>query len=393
MTSADNPATGAGQSSLSVDVLVIGGGVMGLRAAVAAARRGARVLLVDAGRIGGAASNGQIGALMAHRPDKWNAKKQFQFEALVALEADIAALEAETGLSAGYRRSGRLIPLPKPHLRDLALGHGRDAEAVWVAGERRFQWHVLDHAPAGLTLSQGAGAHGFALDTLAARAAPRRVTALLHAWLKAQARVQIVENCPVRTIDPAGLATLADGCQVRFGHAIIAAGHAAFPMFSALSTGLVQPLGQPVKGQSAFLKAELDPDMPVIFSDGIYVIAHEDGLVAVGSTSENSFDDPVGCDGQLDAVIAKAAAIMPALEGAPVVERWAGLRPKAIGRDPMVGPHPEHLRIIAMMGGFKVSFGLAHLLAEQALAAIEGRPLTMPEDYLPARHLTLAQSA
>ncbi|WP_455872970.1 hypothetical protein [Rhizobium yanglingense] len=34
-----------------------------------------------------------------------------------ALETEIAAIEAATGLSTGYRRSGRIIPLPKPHLR------------------------------------------------------------------------------------------------------------------------------------------------------------------------------------------------------------------------------------------------------------------------------------
>ncbi len=55
---------------------------------------------------------------------------------------------------------------------------------------------------------------------------------------------------------------------------------------------------------------------------------------------------------------------------APVVERWAGLRPKAIGREPMVGRHPGHPNVSLMAGGFKVSFGLAHELARTVLDEI-----------------------
>jgi glycine oxidase len=58
----------------------------------------------------------------------------------------------------------------------------------------------------------------------------------------------------------------------------------------------------------------------------------------------------------------------------------------------MVGPHPDHPRIIAMAGGFKVSFGLAHLLAKSALAAVKGNVLPVPESFLTASHIALAES-
>ena len=70
---------------------------MGLWAAVHAERLGIQTLLVDAGRFGQGASGGLLGALMPHMPDKWSVKKQFQFDALVSLEKEIAALEAATG--------------------------------------------------------------------------------------------------------------------------------------------------------------------------------------------------------------------------------------------------------------------------------------------------------
>jgi glycine oxidase len=47
-------------------------------------------------------------------------------------------------------------------------------------------------------------------------------------------------------------------------------------------------LGGPVKGQAALLDADAPADLPLVYHDGVYVIAHDDGHVAVGSTSENA---------------------------------------------------------------------------------------------------------
>src|SRR5690606_32009699 len=120
------------------------GGVMGLWGAVQAARAGLSVVLIDAGEVGSGASGGLLGALFPWMPDRWDAKKQYQFDALVSLPHEIARLEEETGLSAGFRRVGRIVPLPKAHLRDIALRHQRDAGVNWHQGGHRFQWHVRD---------------------------------------------------------------------------------------------------------------------------------------------------------------------------------------------------------------------------------------------------------
>ena len=72
------------------------------------------------------------------------------------------------------------------------------------------------------------------------------------------------------------------------------------------------------------------------------------------------------------------------------MERWAGLRPKAIDRDPMVGPHPDHPKVIALTGGFKVSFGLAHKLAEVALRSVYGEEMQLPDSFALQSHLAAA---
>ena len=365
---------------------------MGLWAAVHAERRGINTIIADAGSLGGGASGGLLGALMPHMPDRWSDKKQFQFDALVRLEAEIATLEAETGLSAGYTRSGRLIPLPKPHLAKIARGHSEDAERHWHAGDCRFHWHVLDRLPVDGWIEASAGESGFVHDTLAARVAPRSLIAVLIAFLRRANHVRIIEHAAVSDFDPErGIAEI--GSQaVAFGCCIIAAGHQSFPLLEGLTPGLKQPLGQAVKGQAALLKADIDPALPTIFLDGLYVVAHEGGHAAIGSTSENRFDDPTSTDAQLDALIEAARAIVPALRSAPVVERWAGLRPKAIDRDPMIGRHPDHSRLIALTGGFKVSFGLAHRLAKAAIciASDETHEYSLPQSFAISSHIKVA---
>ncbi|WP_037076613.1 NAD(P)/FAD-dependent oxidoreductase [Neorhizobium vignae] len=394
MGHADNPAGSGGQSHVlpaSADLVILGGGVMGLWAAVKAERLGIRTVLVDSGRLGQGASGGLLGALMPHMPDKWNDKKQFQFDALLSLEDEIIELEAETGVVCGYRRSGRLIPLPKPHLRKIALGHSADAEACWRRGDRRFHWHVLDRPPQKGWPDASFAAAGLVHDTFAARLSPRGLVAALVAYLRTAGNVRIVEGLEAEAIDPSGNRIIfRNGETVAFGHCIVSAGHGSFSLLHGISPPLKHPLGQPVKGQAALLKADIDPALPVIFLNGLYVVAHEGGHVAVGSTSEDVFDDPSSTDSQLDELIARARALVPALARAPVVERWAGLRPKAIDRDPMVGAHPDHARVITLTGGFKVSFGIAHRLADAALNALNGREMRLPASFTLASHLAVA---
>ena len=390
MPTAVNPAKPAGQSSAAL--LIVGGGIMGLWAAVHAERRGIDTLLIDAGRLGHGASGGVLGALMPYMPDRWDNKKQFQLESLVALEDDIAELALETGLSAGYRRSGRLIPLPKPHLRRIAEGHSRDADTHWREKGRQFHWNVIDEPGAGW-IDPSSGESGFVHDTLAARVAPRGLIAVLSAFLQRARHVRIVEGVALLGLEPAlGLART-DAGDIRFGHCIMSAGHSSFPLLGKLTADLQKPLGQAVKGQAARLKADVDPDLPVIFRDGLYIVPHEGGHVAVGSTSENHFDAPLSTDGLLDALLDAVRIMVPALARADVVERWAGLRPKAIDRDPMVGCHPDHPSVIALTGGFKITFGLAHRLAAIAVGEISGQALfasRMPESFTLTSHIRVA---
>ncbi|MCO5730544.1 FAD-binding oxidoreductase [Rhizobium sp. SSA_523] len=392
MAQADSFPAASGQSKAlprSVDLLIVGAGIMGLWAAVKAERLGLSALLVEQKQPAAGASGGVLGALMAHMPDQWNDKKQFQLDSLVLLETEIALLEAQTGLSAAYRRCGRLIPLPKAHLRPLAEARQIAAEENWKVGSRRFAWQVAERSADPRWLSDAACASGVIVDQLAARISPRALTAALVAAVDAGRQVRRLDGVGLRRLMPRKAET-ADGQVIAFGHAIIAAGVSSFDLLAQLGPAPTRPLGMAVKGQAACLKAEVDPALPLIFLNGLYLVAHEDGQVAIGSTSEDRFDAPFATDGQLDALIKRARALSPALEDAPVTERWAGLRPKAIDREPMIGPHPDAPQVHALTGGFKVSFGLAHRLADAVLAQIVGEVLPVPDAFLLSHHLKVA---
>ena len=141
----------------------------------------------------------------------------------------------------------------------------------------------------------------------------------------------------------------------------------------ALSQALGKTVGTGIKGQSLTLRYNA-ADRPQLFVDGLHIVPHADGTVAIGSTSERSFDDPAGIDSQCDALHARAVAALPLLAGAPVVERWAGVRPRARSRAPMLGPWPGRPGHYIANGGFKIGFGMAPKVAEvMADLVLDGR--------------------
>ncbi|WP_176085379.1 FAD-binding oxidoreductase [Martelella sp. HB161492] len=375
-------------SKITADLVIVGGGVMGLWAAYHAEKAGIETLLVDAGMPGQGASNGLVGVLMAYMPDLWDEKKRFQFDALLRLEGDLARLSAETGVETSYRRSGRIMPINSERQRNTALARQQEARINWKAGDRQFRFDVLEDTPVVGWPAARTDRFGYIFDDLAAHVFPRDVVAALLAFLAGARHVRIMPGIRVSAIDAAGHAIrLNDGGTIGFGSVIIAAGTGAFPLMQPHLAPEGRSLGRGVKGQAALMAADLDPALPILYDEGLYVVAHSGGRVAIGSTSEDRFDDPSSTDMQLEALIAAARLIVPQLAEAPVVERWAGLRPRAIARDPVVGALPGLDHVIALAGGFKTSFGLAHVLAEYAVLAATGNvSVALPLKFHPQIH-------
>jgi glycine oxidase len=334
----------------TADVTVMGAGIFGLSIAWECARRGARVAVMERARVGAGSSGGIVGALAPHVPEQWNPKKAFQLDSLLMAPEFWAGVAEADGVDPGYARTGRLQPVADPAALDLARSRSIGAAALW-RGEAI--WEVVGVANDGW---QPAVACGFAIhDTLSARLHPRHAAEALVAAIRARG----------------GSVTVGADTPTGAGPVIWATGAAGL---AALGADLGRDIGGAVKGQAALFACPGYEMQPQLFVDGVHIVPHGDGTVAVGSTSERSFDAPDTVDEGLDAVISKARAACPALASAPVIERWAGLRPRAKSRAPMLGGWPGRTGAFIANGGFKIGFGMApKVAAVMADLVLEGR--------------------
>ncbi|WP_223228138.1 NAD(P)/FAD-dependent oxidoreductase [Lutimaribacter pacificus] len=320
-----------------VDVTVRGAGIFGLSIAWACMERGASVRVVDPHGPGAGSSGGLVGALAPHVPENWNDKKAFQLDSLLMAETFWAGVAAAGGADPGYARTGRLQPVMDARGLELAQERAKGAQALW---QNRAVWEVKravsvgDWAP---TSPSGWLIH----DTLSARMHPRRACAALVAALQAR-----------------GAGIVAEAADE--GVVIWATGVAGL---EAISRATGTTFGNGVKGQAALLRLDRR-DAPQLFADGVHIVPHADGTVAVGSTSERDYDAPGTTDAQLDTVLDKARAAVPALRDAPVIERWAGVRPRSKSRAPVLGVHPLRPGQFIANGGFKIGFGMAPKVAQ-----------------------------
>jgi glycine/D-amino acid oxidase-like deaminating enzyme len=141
-----------------------------------------------------------------------------------------------------------------------------------------------------------------------------------------------------------------------------------------------QFIGDGVKGQAALLAHDAAGEAQ-IFVYGLHIIPHLDGTVAIGSTSEREFETSDNTDAQLDALIERAVVAMPILRGAKVLKRWAGVRPRAASRAPLLGAWPGRDNHFVANGGFKIGFGMAPKSAVAICDLILENTDTIPESF------------
>lgn len=318
-----------------MDVTIRGGGVFGLAIGWECLRRGAKVRLIEALAIGAGASGGIVGALAPHVPESWNAKKAFQLDALLMADGFWRGVEAAGGLSTGYARTGRLQAVALGG-EAMAAARSQTAGTLW---QGKAQWSV-EPAQGGW---EPVSASGLLIrDTLSARIHPRRACLALAAAFVAQG----------------GDLVLGDG--VDSGAVVWATGTAGL---ADLSAAFGQPVGSGEKGQALALAFDA-AGLPQIQGDGVHIVPHDDGTVAVGSTSERQYQSATATDPLLDALHQRAMALVPVLADAKVVARWAGLRPRATTRAPLLGEWPGRTGHFIANGGFKIGFGIAPKVAE-----------------------------
>ncbi|MCW1093513.1 MULTISPECIES: glycine oxidase ThiO [Streptomyces] len=331
------------RTSRTPDVLVVGGGIIGLVTAWRAARRGLVTALVDPEPGGGAA---QVAAGMLAAVTELH----YGEETLLALNLASARRYPEfaaeltelTGHDLGYRRCGTLAVAldadDRAHLRELhALQQRSGLESEWLSGRecRRLEPMLAPGVRGGLRVD---GDHQ--ID-------PRR---LAHALLAACEREGVVlhrvwaERLTVGRGERATGVVTADGTALEAGQVVLAGGS-----LSGRLTGVpeaVLPPVRPVKGQVlrlAMPRTGVGAPLlnrtvrAVVRGNHVYLVPRESGELVVGATSEELGWDTTVTAGGVYELLRDAHELVPGITELPLTETRAGLRPGSPDNAPLLG--------------------------------------------------------
>ena len=323
------------------DVLVVGGGIIGLVTAWRAAQRGFATAVLDPEPGGGAA---QVAAGMLAAVTELHYGEQ----TLLALNLasahrspDFAAeLTDLTGLDLGYRRCGTLAVAldadDRAHLRELhALQHQSGLDSEWLSGRecRRLEPMLAPGVRGGLRVD---GDHQVDPRRLAGAlvAACERAGVVFHrAW---------AERLTVARDRATGVVTREDE-TLGADQVVLAAGS-----LSGQLTGVpddVLPPVRPVKGQvlrltvperyAPFLSRTV---RAVVRGSQVYLVPRENGELVVGATSEELGWDTTVTAGGVYELLRDAHELVPGITELPLTETRAGLRPGSPDNAPLLGP-------------------------------------------------------
>ncbi len=357
------------------DVLILGGGVIGLSTAYFLGRAGARVAVVDKGDFGQEASWAGAGILPGGNPKRANSALGRLRAHSIALFPDISAeLRERTGIDNGYLRCGGLElrrsgdALEKQRVENLAReerGERLHCEVLDGPQLRALEPALSEELPGAVHFPEMAQVRN-----------PRHLKALIAGC--AALGVQLRPGCPAYGLVQTGERVTAVRTPEGLLHAdrfLIAAG--------AWSDMLVQLAGwrteiRPVRGQIAMLTAQPPLLRRVLLAGDHYLVPRPDGRVLVGSTEEDVGFDKRTTAEAIQGLITLAIRLAPGLAGAQVERCWAGLRPGSPDGRPFVGPVPGCANLYVAAGHFRsgimLSLGTALVMTELLL----GREPTVP---------------
>ncbi len=340
------------------EVVIVGGGVIGLAVAWRVAQRGARVTVLDARREGAAwpVSAGMLAPV---------AEAVFGEDDLLALGLESARrwpgfadeLAAASGADPGYRRCGTLVVA-----RDRDEAEALDREAAYRR-DRDLPVERLLPSEALRRESGLAPALRLALDVPDDHAVdPRALRAALGEAVRR-------EGGDVR--DGVDVTDLAD---LEADHVVVANG--------VWAAALADVPIRPVKGQILRLRDPAGPGLAdrVIRMAESYVVPRGDGRYVLGATVEERGHDTALTAGGLFELLRDASEVLPGLLELEIEETAAGLRPATPDNGPLLGAATPGGPLLAA-GHFRNGILLAPVTADAIAALVAGEdppPETLP---------------
>ncbi|MSU80723.1 MAG: FAD-dependent oxidoreductase [Gemmataceae bacterium] len=353
------------------DVIIVGGGVIGLTTAYNLARQGVRVALCDKGDVGMESSWAGAGILPPSHPER----SQFPVDRLRALSGTLfpplaAELYERIGINIGYQRCGGLefTRWTEHHLGDEWFGLGATTRPLTAA-----QAITLESA-----LAPDLG-DVLEIPDMAQIRNPRFLQALRTACL-ASGNVVLHERTGAVDFVREGnsIKAIRLPSEELYGDRfVIAAGAWSAPLLAKV--GCVLDI-QPVRGQIALLNPGRRLFQRILIRGSQYLVPRADGRVLAGSTEEHAGFVKQTTVAGVQGLLELASKLVPALADAEVEKTWAGLRPGSPDDLPYIGVVPGTRNLYAAAGHFRAGLQLSTGTAEMLTQMLLNKPLTMPMD-------------
>jgi glycine oxidase len=361
--------------TVTADVAVVGGGVIGTAIAWRAAAAGLGVALVDPQQDDGA-------SLVAAGMLAPVSESIFGEEALLRLNllavrrfpTFAAELEERTGQPVGLRQEGTLAVAYDPgdhaallRLTEFRRSVGLDAAELDSRAVRKLEPFLTPEVRGG-ALFEG----DWSVDN-------RRYLAALRQAAR-DAGVRTVPDQVTAITGASGQVTgvqLAGGGAVSSGTVVVAAGWASAGI--AGLPGRLAEVVRPVKGQ--LLRLRLPVAMPPVLSHtvravvrgtDVYLVPRADGELVVGATQEERGPDRTVTAGAVHDLLHDALSVLPVLSELVLAETCAGLRPGTLDNGPVVGPAGTGLLLAT--GHYRNGILLSAATADAAVAWLTGHP-------------------
>lgn len=390
------------------DLVIIGGGVIGVSIAERLSQEGLHIALLEADTIAAGASGAAAGMLAplgeAGTPGPL---LDLGLQSLALFDALCARLKEETGIDPEFERSGLL---------EVAFDPAEQA--------RLQAKHALFESPTESQIQSRLGFEASAwpldprLEYLDARAVRDAETALSPSVLgglfspeEAHLRPPLFVRALAQSARQSGVVIQTGvraerllcsgrrvvGVQSSAGRieaeqVVLAAGPWSSHLLEA--SGLAQtdasrlPV-KPIRGQII----QLDPPLPasrfLCWAPGIYTVPKRDGSWVVGATEESvGFDRRVTADG-VTTLIERVCAVFPALRDASFGRAWAGLRPVSDDGLPWVGPWTGVEGLLVAAGHGRNGVLLSPITSLLVAEAVLGKaPIVATHPLSPARGMS-----
>jgi glycine oxidase len=353
------------------EVVIVGGGVIGLSIAYALARDGVSSAVLDRRELGREAS--WAGAGLIPPPSEAGTASLPPAGLLRAWSATLfpqwsASLREETGIDNGFRKSGGV---------DVAFTAHEEVAIQAVAGQWRAEGIVHERlAPQDfLQIEPALNPEIRQVYFLPDRAQIRNPWHLRA--LSAASSSRGVRLLPWHAIDrfetrgDRVIKIRTSSGDISCGWVIVAAGAWSGRLLGEL--GIFAPT-PPLKGQIVLLRHDRPLVRRIVEHGKNYLVPREDGRVLVGATEEDvGFDKrptPVAIRDLLD----EALRLCPVLAQAEVETTWAGLRPGSIDSRPYIGIAPGYRNLIVAAGHKRAGLQLSPATGELVADLVLGRP-------------------